>query len=40
MERSGRWVHAATLLALTAVYFAAGKLGLSLAFAHPSASPV
>jgi signal transduction histidine kinase len=40
MERSGRLAQAATLVALTGVYFAAGKLGLSLAFAHPSASPV
>lgn len=40
MERSGRWGEAATLLALTGVYFAAGKFGLALAFAHPSASPV
>ena len=30
----------ALLLALTGAYFAAGKLGLSLAFAHPSASAV
>ena len=27
-------------LALTSVYFTAGKLGLSIAFVHPSASPV
>ena len=40
MERPGRWVQAATLLALGAIYFAAGKLGLALAFTHPIASPV
>ena len=40
MERPSRLTHAATLVALTAVYFGAGKLGLSLAFAHPSASAV
>ena len=28
------------LLAVTGAYFAAGKLGLSLAFAYPSASAV
>src|SRR5262245_33485379 len=31
---------AATLLAVAIVYIAAGRLGLSLAFEHPSASPV
>jgi signal transduction histidine kinase len=40
MERSRGLVHLAALLALAAVYFVAGKLGLALAFAHPSASPV
>jgi signal transduction histidine kinase len=40
MERSRGIAHVAWLVGLTAVYFAAGKLGLSLAFAHPSASPV
>jgi signal transduction histidine kinase len=40
MERSGRLAQAATLLAVTGVYFATGKLGLLLAYAHPSASPV
>lgn len=37
---TNRLVYAATLVALTGVYFAAGKLGLSLAYVHPSASPV
>ena len=32
--------RAASLAGLTALYFAAGKLGLSLALAHPNASPV
>ena len=40
MERSGRLAQAATLLALAGVYLVVGKLGLSLASAHPSASPV
>ncbi len=40
MERSREIAHVARLVGLTAVYFAAGKLGLSMAFAHPSASPV
>lgn len=40
MQRGGRLAQAATLVALTAVYYAAARLGLSLAFAHPSASPV
>ena len=38
-----RWdgrARAVTLLAITAVYFAAGKLGLSLALVHASASAV
>src|SRR5688572_30809090 len=30
----------AWMAALTGVYFAAGKLGLTLAYLHPSASPV
>jgi PAS domain S-box-containing protein len=36
-NRSRYWLE---LAGLTAVYFAAGKLGLSLAFLHKSASPV
>ncbi|HET7294910.1 MAG TPA: MASE1 domain-containing protein [Vicinamibacteria bacterium] len=32
--------RAAVLLGLTAAYFVAGKLGLRLAFVHPSASPI
>jgi diguanylate cyclase (GGDEF)-like protein len=32
--------RATTLAALTAVYFTAGRLGLELAYLHPSASPV
>ncbi|MGH7287965.1 MAG: MASE1 domain-containing protein, partial [Myxococcota bacterium] len=40
MERSRGIAHVAWLVGLAAVYFAAGKIGLSLAFAHPSASPV
>ena len=40
MERPGRLAHAATLVALAAVYFVAGKLGLALAVMHPSASPI
>jgi len=40
MLRSRGRVRAATLLALTAVYLAAGKLGLSLALVHASASAV
>jgi signal transduction histidine kinase len=38
--KRSRAAHAASLLGLAAVYFAAGKLGLSLASVHPSASPV
>lgn len=37
---SPRLAHLALNVLLTGVYFAAGKLGLSLAFAHPSASLV
>jgi signal transduction histidine kinase len=37
---SNRLVYAATLVALTGVYFAAGRLGLAVAYVHPSASPV
>jgi len=40
MLRSRGRARAATLLALTAVYFIAGKLGLSLALVHASASAV
>lgn len=40
MLRSRERVRATTLLALTAVYLAAGKLGLSLALVHASASAV
>jgi signal transduction histidine kinase len=40
LERSRGLVQLARLVALAAVYFGAGKLGLSVAFAHPSASPV
>ena len=40
MLRWGGGPSAARLLALTAVYVAAGKLGLSLALVHASASPV
>ena len=40
MERSRSMAYAASLAGLTALYFAAGKLGLSLALAHPNASPV
>jgi signal transduction histidine kinase len=40
MLRSQRRTRGATLLALSAVYLAAGKLGLSLALVHASASPV
>jgi hypothetical protein len=39
-ERTGGLAQAATLAALAAVYFAAGKLGLFLAVVHPIASPV
>jgi diguanylate cyclase (GGDEF)-like protein len=36
-----RWLrHLGLLAALAAVYFLAGKLGLRLAFVHPSATPV
>lgn len=35
-----RWRRALAVPALTAIYFAAGTFGLSLAFAHPSVSPV
>jgi integral membrane sensor domain MASE1 len=35
-----RWQTVGSILALTAVYFCAGKLGLSLAFVHASASAV
>jgi signal transduction histidine kinase len=38
--RAGGRAQAATLAALAAVYFAAGKLGLSLALVHASASAV
>jgi len=40
MARSSERMRAATLLALAAVYFVSGKLGLSLALVHASASPV
>ena len=40
MARSRRRVSATTLLALTAGYLAAGKLSLSFALLHASASPV
>ena len=40
MPRLDGRVRAATLLAITAVYVAAGKLGLSLALVHASASAV
>jgi len=40
MLRSLRMADAATFVVLAGVYFVAGKLGLSLAFANPSASPV
>jgi integral membrane sensor domain MASE1 len=40
MARSSRRVDVATLLALAAVYLVAGKLSLSLASVHASASAV
>jgi signal transduction histidine kinase len=40
LERAPERVRAATLLALTAAYFLAGKLGLALALVHASASTV
>lgn len=40
MERSRGLARLATWVALTALYFGAGKLGLSLASAHPNVSPV
>ena len=40
MERPGRLVQVFAFVALTGVYFVAGKLGLALAVVHPSASPI
>jgi diguanylate cyclase (GGDEF)-like protein len=40
LSRVGVGRRAATLAALAAIYFIAGKLGLRLALLHPSASPV
>jgi signal transduction histidine kinase len=40
MARSPGWLRVATLVGLVAVYVAAGKLGLSLALVHASASAV
>jgi signal transduction histidine kinase len=37
---TSRLAYAAAVVALAGVYFAAGKLGLSLAYVHPSVSPV
>ena len=39
-EMKQRLKTAGAILATTAVYFCAGKFGLSLAFLHPSASAV